>query len=681
MVVSPPSPDVQSDFGRHPFPRLLFYLFKKRFLGKVSLQLPNGPCAVYFRDGLPVRCDLSSTEDVLGRVLLEHGWIDQQAFHRSLEELAKGDGRLQGRILCEMGTLSDAHLIQGLRIQLRRKLNRLFPVEHATFALFNGDHEHGVEAEARMVRADPLAVIYHGIRNAYDAPRLTRELVSLDGMQLSLRPQFDKFRTRFALANEDTGLVMMLMRGALPIGRVFAISDIGPVATQMLIYALWVTEMLVVEPAAEQAAAGPPPSRLAAPAPAPPSAPPATSDAVVELADAPKTAPDVGTLAEQYGNTGERPAQVRMGSASRPHGEEVEVVIPAAAEAPAFAPISADTPLAPGATDPGPPAALSPTDMGAIDATAVGDGPILIAPDDQPILIPPMGQPAPGTSSPAGEPPEPTAVLTLADTPDASAPDADAADKLRRDRRALNETRAVIDQAFSRLQDQNHFEVLDVPRDAKTEQIREAYFELAKRFHPDRVRPLGVDELTDKAEEVFRKLNEAHTTLTDEERRHEYEAELDGGGDSSVRAALQAEVAFQKGLVLFRKKRFRDAREQFKESVRLAPSEGEHLAWVARCVFSDPRTDREKMLPKLKQQLLEAVNISPRSPACHYFLGEVYLALDDTKRAMTCFNRTIEINPNHVDAERHLRIIRMRRDRDKQRDQKGKGLLNRLLKK
>jgi tetratricopeptide (TPR) repeat protein len=98
-------------------------------------------------------------------------------------------------------------------------------------------------------------------------------------------------------------------------------------------------------------------------------------------------------------------------------------------------------------------------------------------------------------------------------------------------------------------------------------------------------------------------------------------------------------------------------------------------------MYCDPKTDKQKTLLKIKELLLQSIQLSPNSPTCHYFLGEIYLALNEERRAHTCFEKVLEIKPDHLDAERHLRILRMRREKHKEQKRKKSGLFSRFKKK
>ncbi|MBN1774407.1 MAG: DnaJ domain-containing protein [Deltaproteobacteria bacterium] len=62
----------------------------------------------------------------------------------------------------------------------------------------------------------------------------------------------------------------------------------------------------------------------------------------------------------------------------------------------------------------------------------------------------------------------------------------------------------------------DYYKVLEVPRDAKPEEITKAYRRLARKHHPDVCKDPG-------AEEQFKRINEAHQVLSDPEKRKRYD--------------------------------------------------------------------------------------------------------------------------------------------------------------
>jgi curved DNA-binding protein CbpA len=829
-------PDAQGDLNRFPIPRLFFFLLKKAFLGQVEIAAgPSLRGRIFFRDGLPVFAALPSSRDVLGRILLERGLISEEVYHRSLQELATRK-QLHGQLLIEMGVLDERGLVEGLRLQLYRKLSRLFPLTQATVSIWSGDHHHGRDGEEAHLQADSLRVIYHGVRNAFDAARLQPELDKLRGHTIQIRPGFDRRQARYAMADEDLALVTLLTRSAMTLPQILRVSNLGQLETRMLIYTLWVTEALIAthtglrdEPPpsgeapyvdAPPPVAPPQPAARPAPRPAPPP-PAAPSPPVASLPPAaaaprtlprapgapaarPETVPGVQALAEAF--SGELP----LDPVALPEEEDTSPAIGLDATGPSLPPIHLDatgpslaryeetpepidlgeqplitpaplvTPPPPGVSDarfvpdepprfgagplvtpppaeplvtPPPPALVTPPPVGAgplvtpppvgagplVTPPPVGAGPLVTPPPVgagplvTPPLVPPpdlgvapiaLGPPEVGVAALILPPPEPgVAPLILPEpgvapiagsqelppiaersplqaivdgsadapplatpgrTPSASLPPVRPGARPTRQSTAMPpsvspqqmmEHKQLVKSAFEGLKEKNHFQVLELARSATTDVIRDQYFKLAKVFHPDRCAVMGAPEMRAAAEEVFRRINEAHTVLTNPEARKAYEEELDGAGDKKeVQNALEAEFVFQKGVIFFRKKNYAEALHHFEEAFRLNPKEGEHQAWIAWTLFHDPKQKREQSLARAKDLLLKAIKAAPQNATCHYYLGEVYLALGDEKRAKTCFNRTVECQENHVEANRHLRLMAMR----KEKEQKKTGLFGKI---
>lgn len=74
----------------------------------------------------------------------------------------------------------------------------------------------------------------------------------------------------------------------------------------------------------------------------------------------------------------------------------------------------------------------------------------------------------------------------------------------------------------------NYYEVLGVPKDATPDQIKSAYRKLAKQYHPD----FHPGDAT--AAEKFKEINEANETLSDENKRKQYDFELEHPGMGSM---------------------------------------------------------------------------------------------------------------------------------------------------
>ncbi len=91
---------------------------------------------------------------------------------------------------------------------------------------------------------------------------------------------------------------------------------------------------------------------------------------------------------------------------------------------------------------------------------------------------------------------------------------------------ARRANRERIEQAYGAMQGQDHYQVLNVSREATSDQIKRAYFRLAKEYHPDRHLQEGMSNMYDKLEALFRRITEAYDTLLMEQTRKEYDMSL-----------------------------------------------------------------------------------------------------------------------------------------------------------
>jgi CheY-like chemotaxis protein len=228
----------------------------------------------------------------------------------------------------------------------------------------------------------------------------------------------------------------------------------------------------------------------------------------------------------------------------------------------------------------------------------------------------------------------------------------------------LMELRALLE----RQGQQSHFEVLGVPEAASSEDLRQAFVGLAKRYHPDRFSGEG-EETQALVSQLFANMAVAHETLTEPTSRKAYVAQLRGGkkDPGEVARIVSAEKEFRTGEALLKKRDFAPALEHFRRAFELDPTEGEFSAlygWTLFLVKEGDPISREEAL----QRLQEAQALAPRSATGYYYMGLFRKACGEVDQAERMFRKALEISPGHADAGRELRLHERRR-----REREGPG--------
>ncbi|KAG0657794.1 hypothetical protein C6P45_002327 [Maudiozyma exigua] len=77
--------------------------------------------------------------------------------------------------------------------------------------------------------------------------------------------------------------------------------------------------------------------------------------------------------------------------------------------------------------------------------------------------------------------------------------------------------------------DKDYYKILSVPKDANSKEIRKAYLNLTKKYHPDKQGNMSEDEQK-KVHEKMSEINEAYEILSDDSKRNEYDNMSRGGG-------------------------------------------------------------------------------------------------------------------------------------------------------
>lgn len=207
----------------------------------------------------------------------------------------------------------------------------------------------------------------------------------------------------------------------------------------------------------------------------------------------------------------------------------------------------------------------------------------------------------------------------------------------------------------------NYFELLGVQTSASREDIKRAYFSLAKEYHPDKHFSSASFETRTLAQQIYDLIATAHDTLTDPQEKKNYLRDLEAGTERplevDVGKILAAEGKFQRGEELVRQRQFAEAYKLFLEAIHLCPDEGEFHAWAGWALFQADPDRFEDAVRSIEQ----AISLNSKLDKSYLFLGFIQKATGRSDRAERQFEKAIQCNPDCTEALRELRLLGKRR--------------------
>jgi tetratricopeptide (TPR) repeat protein len=199
-----------------------------------------------------------------------------------------------------------------------------------------------------------------------------------------------------------------------------------------------------------------------------------------------------------------------------------------------------------------------------------------------------------------------------------------------------------VSEIHDRLEDLDWYQLLGVAPDASTAEIKRAYLEAAKHYHPDALSRLGLDaEARVKANQIFAEIGTAYATLTDPGQRRDYDASLRGEAVGiDAEQLVNAEVLFRKGEVLLRLGNFKGALEFLAPAVELWPAEAAYQSALGWAYHKKIPSEPERAIPHLE----EAARLDPDDPVVLFRLGTALRAVGEDARGAELLARANEFD-------------------------------------
>lgn len=233
---------------------------------------------------------------------------------------------------------------------------------------------------------------------------------------------------------------------------------------------------------------------------------------------------------------------------------------------------------------------------------------------------------------------------------------------------------------FARLDDaENHYQVLDLGRDAEAGDIKRAYHALAKRFHPDRFHKDANPALYARVEDTFARISQAYETLKDARSRNAYDRTLgppvkmsashtpqsqpDQGAHSfqpeaeqqpAPRSASRSrfspssvapEELYQQGTAAWQQGNQAMALSYLGDAARMAPQNARYRAHYGRALAASV-----KMRHQAEAEFQAAILLDQGNASYRVMLAKLYSDMGMMRRARGELERALSIDPRNETA-------------------------------
>jgi tetratricopeptide (TPR) repeat protein len=260
-----------------------------------------------------------------------------------------------------------------------------------------------------------------------------------------------------------------------------------------------------------------------------------------------------------------------------------------------------------------------------------------------------------GSDAPALRPTTPS-VVTPASTPGASPVGLPPDSSIGAQKPVVTEARAPAEQVLSEEEElrlyvsmaekSNHYELLGVTAESSKDEIKQRFYALARKFHPDR--HASRSDWAESLQQLMGAANQAYDVLSDDQKRAEYDQR---------QALSQRETAED---------------EAIRENIRLAAAcradnnFAGSVVWMRKCVALEPGVAKYRVLLAISlagvghhqheaiEHYQKAIEIDPWNVPAYFHFGKLYEQMRLPWRARPLYSKVLEIDPEHTGAKERL---------------------------
>jgi tetratricopeptide (TPR) repeat protein len=202
---------------------------------------------------------------------------------------------------------------------------------------------------------------------------------------------------------------------------------------------------------------------------------------------------------------------------------------------------------------------------------------------------------------------------------------------------------ADLEKLSHEIESMNYYQILDIARDASNKEIKNSYFEMARKYHPDRFDRELPQDSREMIEEVFGHITRAFQTLNNEKEKQDYDTKLDEPEGLDRKTLEQkADMKFLQGKNLYNQGKYEEALVLFEEAIRIKSNKANYFLFLAKTEAKVP-----SFQDKAEEDFNKALELEPWNAENFAALGEFYNQEGLSVKAKKQFKKALDIDPEH----------------------------------
>ncbi len=218
----------------------------------------------------------------------------------------------------------------------------------------------------------------------------------------------------------------------------------------------------------------------------------------------------------------------------------------------------------------------------------------------------------------------------------------------------LESQRSRVMELLATREDLDHYQLLGIGPFASTDEVQRAYEEMARLVHPLRAEELGLAESAGALTELFDSMTTAYLTLSDNERRRDYDRQHGLGPEAatvtetSPTAARQEEREelarsyFERAMAYEARAEIHFAIEMLTLATATDPTHAEYFLNLGRLQARNPN-----WLRRAATSYLRGISLSPREIPPRLELARILEKLGELPRARVQYHTILRIDSTH----------------------------------